>query len=187
MRWLAALQGPQDAVDSYLEQYARRRHVVLETLDRIGFTYGQPRGGFYVFLNAGSTGMPAEQLSRKLLTEAHVLIFPGTGFGQLVAVYAVGVARARGSDRRGDGQNRAVPVRRERSVRMSFTIAWVDGQPRDEVEFGQACCPTASGWSATRTVRARLPRWSSWWRTRTRLSRVGAGRRPSLLPRRGHG
>jgi aminotransferase len=78
---IAALQGPQDDIDSYLEQYSRRRRIVLDTLDRLGFTYGQPRGGFYVFLNAGSSGMPAEQLSRKLLTEAHVLIFPGTGFG----------------------------------------------------------------------------------------------------------
>jgi aminotransferase len=78
---IAALEGPQDAVASYLEQYSRRRRTVLDTLDRLGFTYGQPRGGFYVFLNAGSSGMAAEELSRKLLSEAHVLIFPGTGFG----------------------------------------------------------------------------------------------------------
>jgi aspartate/methionine/tyrosine aminotransferase len=68
-------------VAEYLEIYARRRRIVLDTLDRVGFTYGQPRGGFYVFMNAGSIGIPAEELSRKLLTEAHVLIFPGTGFG----------------------------------------------------------------------------------------------------------
>jgi aminotransferase len=84
---LAALQGPQDAVQSYLEQYSRRRRIVLDTLDRLGFTYGQPRGGFYVFLNAGSSGMPSEQLSRKLLSDAHVLIFPGTGFGPNWAQY----------------------------------------------------------------------------------------------------
>lgn len=78
---IAALEGPQDAVAEYLEIYARRRRIVLDTLDRVGFTYGQPRGGFYVFMNAGSIGIPAEELSRKLLTEAHVLIFPGTGFG----------------------------------------------------------------------------------------------------------
>jgi aminotransferase len=78
---VAALTGPQEIVDEYLAQYARRRRIVLDTLDRLGFTYGQPRGGFYVFLNAGSSGMAAEQLSRKLLSDAHVLIFPGTGFG----------------------------------------------------------------------------------------------------------
>jgi aminotransferase len=84
---LAALRGPQDAIDSYLRQYSRRRRIVLDALDRLGFTYGQPRGGFYVFLNASSSGMPAEQLARKLLTDAHVLIFPGTGFGPNWAQY----------------------------------------------------------------------------------------------------
>jgi aminotransferase len=78
---VAALTGTQDIVADYLATYARRRRIVLDTLDRLGFTYGQPRGGFYVFLNASSSGMPAEQLSRKLLSDAHVLIFPGTGFG----------------------------------------------------------------------------------------------------------
>ena len=84
----------------YLEQYSRRRRIVLDTLDRLGFTYGQPRGGFYVFLNAGSSGYPAEQLSRKLLTEAHVLIFPGTGFGPNWSQYMrLASACARGTDR----------------------------------------------------------------------------------------
>ena len=78
---IAALNGPQDTIELYLQQYSRRRRIVLDTLDRLGFTYGTPWGGFYVFLNAGSSGMAAEQLSRKLLTDAHVLIFPGTGFG----------------------------------------------------------------------------------------------------------
>lgn len=78
---LAALTGPQDVVAEYLEEYTRRRRVVLDTLDRLGLGYGMPRGATYVFFNAASTGMSAEALCRKLLTEAHVLIFPGTGFG----------------------------------------------------------------------------------------------------------
>jgi aminotransferase len=78
---MAALTGPQDSVADYLAIYARRRRIVLETLDRLGFTYGRPRGGFSVFLNAGASGMAAEQLARKLLSDARVLIFPGTGFG----------------------------------------------------------------------------------------------------------
>jgi aminotransferase len=78
---IAALTGPQEFISEYLGRYAVRRRTVLDTLDRLGFTYGTPRGGFYVFLNAASSGMAADQLSRKLLTEAHVLIFPGTGFG----------------------------------------------------------------------------------------------------------
>jgi aminotransferase len=78
---IAAITGPQDAVETYLAMYARRRRIVLDTLDRLGFSYGQPKGGFYVFLNGSSTGMAAGDLSLKLLREARVLIFPGTGFG----------------------------------------------------------------------------------------------------------
>jgi aminotransferase len=55
---------------------------VLRHLDRLGFSYGQPRGAFYIFTNISSTGMDSIDLSLKLLQEAHVLIFPGTGFGE---------------------------------------------------------------------------------------------------------
>lgn len=84
---MAALTGPMDVIESYRQIYTRRRRIVLDTLDRLGISYGEPRGGFYVFLNAASTGMPAPELSLKLLEEARVLIFPGTGFGEAWSDY----------------------------------------------------------------------------------------------------
>ena len=84
---LAALRGPQDAVAEFHRIYARRRALVLRHLDRLGFSYGQPRGAFYIFTNTSSTGMDSIDLSLKLLQEAHVLIFPGTGFGERWAHY----------------------------------------------------------------------------------------------------
>jgi aminotransferase len=77
-----ALEGPQDVVEEYRRIYEGRRRVMLDGLDRMGFTYGDPRGAFYVFVNASSVGMDSIDLSRKLLEEARVLIFPGTGFGE---------------------------------------------------------------------------------------------------------
>jgi aminotransferase len=79
---VAALNGPQDAVEAYRRIYEGRRRVMLEALDRMGFTYGDPRGAFYVFVNASSVGMDSIDLTRKLLEEGRVLIFPGTGFGE---------------------------------------------------------------------------------------------------------
>ena len=79
---VAALEGPQDTVEEYRRIYEGRRRVMLEGLDRMGFTYGDPRGAFYIFVNASSVGMDSIDLSRKLLEEARVLIFPGTGFGE---------------------------------------------------------------------------------------------------------
>ena len=79
---VAALEGPQDAVEEYRRIYEGRRRVMRDGLDRMGFTYGDPRGAFYIFVNASSVGMDSIDLSRKLLEKAKVLIFPGTGFGE---------------------------------------------------------------------------------------------------------
>lgn len=79
---LAALTGPTDFMTANLEIYTRRRAVVLAGLQRLGFAYGPPLGGFYVFFNAASIGVSAMELSLRLLREGHVLIFPGTGFGE---------------------------------------------------------------------------------------------------------
>jgi aminotransferase len=79
---VTALTGPTDFMQEYLEIYTRRRAIVLAGLRRLGFAYGPPMGGFYVFVNAASIGLSAMDLSLRLLQEGHVLIFPGTGFGE---------------------------------------------------------------------------------------------------------
>jgi aminotransferase len=78
---VAALNGPQECVDLFRATYDARRRVLMPALDALGFTYGHPYGTFYIFANIAATGLPAFTLARKLLVEAHVLIFPGTGFG----------------------------------------------------------------------------------------------------------
>jgi aminotransferase len=78
---VTALNGPQQCVEQFRAIYDARRHILMPALDRLGFTYGHPYGTFYIFANIASTGLPAFTLARKLLEEAQVLIFPGTGFG----------------------------------------------------------------------------------------------------------
>ena len=48
----------------------------------MGFAYGEPRGGLFVWADCSSTGIHATELSYLLLKEARVLIFPGTAFGE---------------------------------------------------------------------------------------------------------
>ena len=79
---LAALEGPQDCVGEYLDIYIERRKVLLEGLDRMGFAYGEPRGGLFVWTDSSSTGIHAAELSYLLLKEGRVLVFPGTAFGE---------------------------------------------------------------------------------------------------------
>jgi len=78
---LAAITGPQDVVDEYLAIYSRRRQVMLDGLDELGFTYSDPQGGYFIYTNAASSGLSAFELCYLLLKEGHVLIFPGTAFG----------------------------------------------------------------------------------------------------------
>ncbi len=79
---LAAMVGPQDCVSEYLKIYTERRAVLLDGLDRMGFAYGEPRGGLFVWADSSSTGIHAAELSYLLLKEGRVLIFPGTAFGE---------------------------------------------------------------------------------------------------------
>lgn len=78
---LAALEGPQDCVAEMREIYAARRRLLMGALDEMGFSYGEPRGGLYIWVNISSAGIPAIELSSLFLDEG-VLIFPGTGFGE---------------------------------------------------------------------------------------------------------
>jgi aminotransferase len=78
---LAAISGPQDCVAEFHAVYTRRRALMIDGLRKLGFTMGDPLGAFYIYANAASTGMSAFELSYLLLREGHVLIFPGTAFG----------------------------------------------------------------------------------------------------------
>ena len=79
---VAALDGPQDCVTEMGEVYTARRSMLMQALDEMGFTYGTPRGGLYIWANTASTGIESTELSYLFLKEGKVLIFPGTGFGE---------------------------------------------------------------------------------------------------------
>jgi aminotransferase len=79
---VAALDGPQECVEEMRQIYAERRRLLLQALSEMGFTYGTPHGGLFIWANAASTGIEATELSYFLLEEADLLILPGTGFGE---------------------------------------------------------------------------------------------------------
>ena len=79
---LAAATGPQEVVAESRAIYQRRLELMKNGLRDLGFTFGEPQGAFFVYTNAASSGIPAFELSYLLLKEGHVLIFPGTAFGE---------------------------------------------------------------------------------------------------------
>lgn len=79
---IAALTGPQDAVDMMAAAYARRRRLVLDALDEMGMQYGVPQGGQFVFANIAFTGMDSAEVAQRILSEQHVLAYPGSAFSK---------------------------------------------------------------------------------------------------------
>jgi aspartate/methionine/tyrosine aminotransferase len=79
---VAALRGPQDSVKAMVEEFRRRRDLIVEGLNRIsGFRCRRPRGAFYVFPYIGGLGLKAGELVDLLLERAGVAALPGTAFG----------------------------------------------------------------------------------------------------------
>ena len=80
---LAALTGPQDAVDRMIAQFRLRRDAIVEGLSAIpGITCQKPAGAFYAFPNVKSFGKTSAEMATYLLDEAGVAVLPGTAFGQ---------------------------------------------------------------------------------------------------------
>lgn len=78
---LAALTGSQDCVEEYRRIFGERRQYFRSVLDNLGFSYGEPRGAFYLYTNVSSAGLGAGEFCLRLLQEARVMIFPGSLFG----------------------------------------------------------------------------------------------------------
>jgi aspartate/methionine/tyrosine aminotransferase len=80
---LAALQGPQDAVDAMVAEFRRRRDAIVSGLNEIpGFRCAVPDGAFYAFPNITATGLSSRELADLLLNEAGVACLSGTAFGR---------------------------------------------------------------------------------------------------------
>jgi aminotransferase len=78
---LAALTGAQEPVEAMLREYAARRAIALPALARMGLPVSPSQGAFYAFVETEALGIPSAELSRRLLVEAGVFLYPGSGFG----------------------------------------------------------------------------------------------------------
>jgi aspartate/methionine/tyrosine aminotransferase len=79
---IAAIDGPQDEVETMMRAFDRRRKLVVEGLNGLpGISCITPKGAFYAFPNVSATGWKAKKLASALLEEAGVALIGGPDFG----------------------------------------------------------------------------------------------------------
>ena len=81
---ILALEGPQDCVAEICETYRKRRDVLVEGLNRIGWQVALPRATMFVWARIPEPfrELGSLEFSKRLLTEAKVAVSPGIGFGE---------------------------------------------------------------------------------------------------------
>ncbi len=80
---IIALDSPYEIVEKGREVYRKRRDVLVEGLNRIGWTVEKPKGSMFLWAKIPSwVGMNSLDFSLFLLKEAKVAVSPGIGFGE---------------------------------------------------------------------------------------------------------
>jgi aminotransferase len=77
-----ALGGPQDCVEEMRAEYARRRGLVADALAGLPrVRVMQPEGGFFSMVDARATGIPSDDIRRRLLVDHGVVVAHGSAYG----------------------------------------------------------------------------------------------------------
>src|SRR5260370_30373788 len=79
---VAALNGPQDHLQTWLAEFDRRRTFAWNKLNAIpGISCVKARGAFYLFPNIAGTGLRSVAFCDRLLAAEKVAAVPGIAFG----------------------------------------------------------------------------------------------------------
>ncbi|HHH45976.1 MAG TPA: alanine transaminase [Thiotrichales bacterium] len=80
---ITALEGPQDCVVEIRERYRKRRDVLCDGLNNLGWKVEKPKATMFVWapIPEQYRHLGSLEFSKKLLAEAKVAVSPGIGFG----------------------------------------------------------------------------------------------------------
>jgi alanine-synthesizing transaminase len=81
---VAAINGPQDIVETNRQLYHKRRDVMVEAFGRAGWDIPAPPASMFAWapLPAALKEMGSLEFSKQLLTHAEVAVAPGVGYGE---------------------------------------------------------------------------------------------------------
>lgn len=78
---IEALKNGEEDVLRMREAYDERRRFLIHEFREMGIDCFEPYGAFYVFPNIKKFGLSSEEFATKLLEAEHVVVVPGTAFG----------------------------------------------------------------------------------------------------------
>ena len=80
---ISALEGPQDCVSEIGETYRKRRDVLCDGLNKIGWHVEKPKATMFLWTKIPDAyrDMSSLEFSKKVLRDAKVAVSPGIGFG----------------------------------------------------------------------------------------------------------
>jgi len=81
---ICALEGPQECVAEICENYRRRRDVLVQGLNKLGWQVALPKATMFVWapIPEPYRHLGSLDFSKQMLTEAKVAVSPGIGFGE---------------------------------------------------------------------------------------------------------
>jgi aminotransferase len=79
---IEALRNGEEAVQAMVQEYDKRRQVIVRGLNDLGLSCFEPRGAFYAFPSIARTGLSSDEFSERLLFEERVAVVPGSAFGE---------------------------------------------------------------------------------------------------------
>ncbi len=78
---LQALRIGEEFVVEMVEEYDRRRKLIVGGFNQLGLPTFEPKGAFYCFPRVSACGLDDETFCTRLLQEQHVAMIPGHNFG----------------------------------------------------------------------------------------------------------
>jgi aminotransferase len=79
---LEALRNGESDVRAMVEEYDRRRRVMVRGLRDAGLSCLEPEGAFYAFPSIEAVGQSDDEFAERLLLEERVAVVPGAAFGE---------------------------------------------------------------------------------------------------------
>lgn len=108
-----ALDLPEEEVQKMVDYYRGNAEVASQVLREGGFTFFEPQGGYYVWVDVREFGMPSLEFCKTFLREKGVALAPGDTFGESGEGF-VRISICRRREDVAEGVQRLVAWRRER-------------------------------------------------------------------------